>query len=84
MAKVVKIWNKGSISVAVEVGKDDANNESVHVHVYKNGRRTKSRIPGNCPDIDSKDALIADQLFYDNYYEISKYYQEVKDGKYDG
>lgn len=82
MAKVVKSWSKGSVSIAVEAGKDDANREEVHVHVYKNDKRTKSRIPGSCKDIDDKDADIAEQLFYDNLSEIRNYYEDVKKGLY--
>ena len=84
MATVVKSWSDGSISIAVEAGKDDANREATHVHVYKNGRRTKSRIPGLCPDLDDKDADIADRLFSEHLSEIEKYYDDVKKGKYDG
>lgn len=46
MAKIIREWTKGSISIAVEAGKDDMNKEDTHVHIYKRGRRTKSRIPG--------------------------------------
>ena len=84
MATIIKEWSNGSISIAVEAGKDDANRERTHVHVYKNGKRTQSRIPGKCPDIDDSDADKAEQLYYDNLSEIEETYQDVKDGKYDG
>lgn len=84
MVTIIKAWSNGSISIAVEAGKDDANRKGTHVHVYKNGRRTQSRIPEKCPDIDDSDEDKAEQLYYDNLYEIEKIYHDVKDGKYDG
>ena len=52
MAKIVKEWSKGSISIAVEIGRDDMNRDGTHVHIYKRGRRTDSRIPGKNRDLD--------------------------------
>lgn len=83
MATIAEEWSNGSISIAVECGKDDANRESCHVHVYKNGRRTSSRFPGKQPDLDSKDADKAEALYYDHLYEIQRVYNDVKEGKYD-
>lgn len=37
MAKIIKEWTDGSVSIAVESGKDDMNREGTHVHIYKNG-----------------------------------------------
>lgn len=83
MAKIVREWiGTNGISIAVEHGKDDANKEETHVHVYKRGRRTQSRIPGKCKDIDSADEEIAGKLYDNNLNEIDKYYQDVKNGIY--
>lgn len=84
MAKIIKEWPNGSISIAVEAGKDDMNQEGTHVHIYKRGRRTKSRIPGKNYDLDDADFDIAEELYYANYSEIDKLCGEVKNGKYDG
>lgn len=83
MAKVIKEWGTYRVSIAVEAGKDDANREDTHVHVYKRGRRTQTRIPGNNKDLDREDFEIAQDLFEENYKEISKLYEDVKNGKYD-
>lgn len=83
MAKVIKEWVKGSISVAVEAGKDDMNREGTHVHIYKRGRRTSSRIPGKNRDIDEDDFDIAENLYYKNLSEIELYCDKVKNGEYD-
>lgn len=82
MGKVVKDWTDGSVSVAVESGKDDMNREGTHVHVYKRGRRTDTRIPGRNKDLDDKDFDIAEKLYYANYSEIDKLCKEVKEGKH--
>ena len=87
MAKIVKEWPGTLVSIAVEVGRDDANKEQTHVHVYKNGRRTDARISlGKCYDtgINDKEYDEAERLFNQNLREIERYYQEVKDGKHDG
>ena len=84
MAKIIKDWTKGSISIAVEAGKDDMNREGTHVHIYKRGRRTESRIPGKNRDLDDSDFDIAVELYYANYREIDKICEDVKNGKYDG
>lgn len=83
MAKIVKEWCDGSVSIAVEAGIDDANKEGTHVHVYKRGRRTSSRIPGRNRDLDDKDFDIAERLYYSNLHEIEKLCSDVKKGKYD-
>lgn len=84
MATIIDQWCEGSVCVAVEAGKDDMNREGTHVHIYKSGRRTKSRIPGKNIDMDSKDFYIAERLFNKHYYEIDKLCDDVKKGKYDG
>lgn len=83
MAKIVKEWSQGSISIAVEAGKDDMNREGTHVHIYKRGRRSESRIPGNNRDLDNKDFEVAEELYYKNLREIATLCEEVKDGFYD-
>ena len=83
MATIIKAWSKGSVSIAVESGKDDMNREGTHVHVYKNGRRTESRIPGRNKGLDNKDYYTAETLYDENLYEIDKYCADVKNGKYD-
>jgi len=85
MSTIVKTWSNGSVSIAVEAGKDSMNQENngPHVHVYKRDRRTKSRIPGKNKDLDAKDYDIAEKLFYDNYREIDFYCNQVREGKYD-
>ena len=85
MATPVRQWTSGSISIAVESGKDDANRESVHVHVYKNGRRTDARISlrdSSSRGIDNQDFEIAGRLFDDNLNEIQREYEKVKNGNY--
>lgn len=82
MATIIKEWYKGSISIAVESGKDDMNKEGSHVHVYKRGRRTASRIPGRNKDLDDKDFDIAEELYYDNFREIENLCNDVKEGKH--
>ena len=84
MAKIIKEWSRGSISIAVEAGKDDMNREGPHVHIYKRGRRTDSRIPGKNRDLDDKDFDLAEELYDDNIREIERYCQDVLEGKYDG
>lgn len=83
MAKIIKEWVEGSVSIAVEAGKNDMNREGTHVHVYKRGRRTDSRIPGNNRDLDPDDFDIAEDLYYRNLSEIDSLCKDVKDGKYD-
>ena len=83
MAKIIKEWGEGSVSIAVEAGKNDMNREGTHVHVYKRGRRTDSRIPGNNRDLDPDDFDIAEDLYYRNLSEIDSLCKDVKDGKYD-
>ena len=83
MAKIVKEWSQGSVSIAVEAGKDDMNKEGTHVHIYKRGRRTDSRIPGRNRDLDGRDFDIAEQLYYENIREIETLCAAVKDGRYD-
>lgn len=83
MAKIVKEWSNGSVSIAVEAGVDDANKEGTHVHVYKRGRRTRSRIPGNNYDLDTKDFETAERLYDMHYREIEKLCNDVIAGKYD-
>lgn len=83
MAKIIKEWSSGSVSIAVEAGKNHMNSEDAHVHIYKRGRRTDSRIPGSNKDLDSKDFDIAEDLYYQHLSEIEKFCQEVKDGKHD-
>ena len=83
MAKIIEEWSKGSISIAVEAGKDDMNREGTHVHVYKRGRRTDSRIPGKNRDLDDNDFDTAEELYYRHLPEIEKLCRAVKDGKYD-
>lgn len=87
MAKVIRKWEDGSVSVAVEAGKDDMCSEGTHVHVYKNGRRTQTWISltktkGN--DLDTKDVKTAEDLFERNYSEIDALCDGVKNGEYDG
>lgn len=85
MAKPVCEWSDGSISVAVESGMYDANKEEMHVHVYKRGRRTDTRISlkgTEGRDLDRSDVEKAEALFDKNYYEIVKEYEKVKDGYY--
>lgn len=83
MAKILKQWSDGSVSIAVEAGKDDMNREDTHVHIYKRGRRTNSRIPGRNKDLDDRDFEIAGKLYDNNLSEIEQWCQAVKDGKYD-
>lgn len=83
MAKIIREWSEGSVSIAVEAGKDDMNREGTHVHVYKRGRRTSSRIPGKNYDIDDKDFDMAEELYYGHISEIEDICNDVKDGKYD-
>ena len=83
MAKIIKEWSKGSVSIAVQAGKDDMCCEGTHVHIYKRGRRTDSRIPGRNKDLDSKDFDIAEDLYDQNLSEIETLCKAVKDGKYD-
>ncbi len=83
MAKKIKEWSKGSISIVVESGKDDMNKEGIHVHIYKRNRRTNSRIPGSNKDLDRQDFETAEDLYERNYSEIRSLCQDVKDGKYD-
>lgn len=83
MAKIIKEWNEGSVSIAVEAGKDDMNREGSHVHVYKRGRRTRSRIPGRNYDLDDRDFDAAEKLYYGHLSEIETLCNEVKEGRYD-
>ena len=83
MAKIIKEWSKGSVSIAVEAGKDDMNREGSHVHIYKRGRRTDSRIPGRNRDLDDSDFDTAEDLYYQNLSEIESLCMAVRDGKYD-
>ena len=84
MAKIVKQFgDRDNVMIAVEAGKDDANREGVHVHVYKRGRRTDTRIPGNNRDLDDKDYDKAYELFNSNYSEIRDYYERVARGEFD-
>ncbi len=82
MAKTIKEWSKGSVSIVVEAGKDDMNREGTHVHIYKRGRRTSSRIPGKNRDLDDDDFEIAEDLYYKNLSEIESYCNDVKNGRY--
>ena len=83
MAKIIKEWEKGSVSIVVEAGKDDMNREGTHVHIYKRGRRTSSRIPGRNRDVDEADFDLAEELYYQHFSEIEEICQAVKAGKYD-
>lgn len=83
MAKVIKEWSKGSVSIAVETGKDDMNKEGTHVHIYKRGCRTASRIPGKNQDLDNNDFDTAEELYYRHLSEIEALCMEVKDGRHD-
>lgn len=83
MGKVIKKWSEGSVSIAVESGRDDMNKENTHVHIYKRGRRTKSRIPGKNKDLDEDDFDTAEKLYYANFREIEELCGEVIKGKYD-
>ncbi len=83
MATIIKQWSEGSVSIAVEAGKDDMNREGTHVHVYKRDRRTKTRIPGKNYDLDDKDFDIAEELYYSNIREIETLCDGVKKGLYD-
>lgn len=86
MAAIIKEWSCGSVSIAVESGKDDMNSEGTHVHVYKRRRRTNTRISINetkGKDLDENDKRTAEKLFEDNYYEIDSICDDVKNGKYD-
>lgn len=83
MAKIVKEWSKGSISIAVEIGRDDMNRDGTHVHIYKRGRRTDSRIPGKNRDLDDGDFDTAEDLYYKHLSEIEALCNEVKTGRYD-
>ena len=79
----VKSWGNGRITIAVEAGKWDTNREQPHVHVYKNGKRTEARLPGNNSGIlDYQDEKAANSLYDDNYNDIQETYQDVRDGKY--
>ena len=84
MAKIIKEWKSGSVSIAVEAGKDDMNREGTHVHIYKRGRRTSSRIPGRNRDVDDADFEVAEDLYYRYLIEIETICRAVKDGKYYG
>lgn len=79
----MKEWSDGGVSIAVEAGVDDANKEGTHVHVYKRGRRTSSRIPGRNSDVDDNDFDVAERLYYMHLDEIEKLCLDVKNGKYD-
>lgn len=83
MAKVIKEWSRGSVSIAVEARKDDMNREGMHVHIYKRGRRTDSRITGRNRNLDDNDFGIAENLHYQHVSEIESLCQTVKDGRYD-
>lgn len=83
MSTKIKEWKNGSISIAVEAGKDDMNKEGCHVHIYKRGKRTKSRIPGSNYDLDKKDFEVAKKLFVQHVKEIEALCRAVKEGKYD-
>lgn len=83
MTKIIREWSEGSVSIAVEAGKDDMNREGIHVHVYKRGRRTGSRIPGKNRDLDNKDFDTAKDLCYRHISEIETLCDDVRDGKYD-
>lgn len=83
MAKILKEWENGSVSIAVEAGKDDMNREGPHVHIYKRGRRTSSRIPGQNRDIDDADFDTAEELYYRHLSEIESICRAVKNGEYD-
>lgn len=83
MAKIIKEWSSGSVSIAVEAGKDDMNKEGTHVHVYKRGRRTDSRVPGKNKDLDDADYDLAETLYYKHLSEIEQMCEAVKSGKYD-
>lgn len=88
MATKIQSWGRGAIEIAVESGRSDANRErDAHVHVYKNGRRTKARISirgdEDCSELSRSELKEAIALFNDNYREICSYYQDVRDGKYD-
>lgn len=82
MAKIIKQWSNGSVSIAVEAGKDDMNREDSHVHIYKRDRRTESRIPGRNKDLDDKDFDLAEELYYAHIREITSLCDDVKAGKY--
>jgi len=85
MAKPVWTASDGSITIAVESGKDDANHERVHVHVYKNGRRTNTRIQDGYAigsDLDASDVKAAENLYDRNYSDIRGEYEKVKQGYY--
>jgi len=84
MATIIRQWSKGSVSIAVEAGVDDMRREGTHVHIYKRGRRTDSRIPGRNRDLDDEDFDTAEDLYYDNIREIESICEDVADGKYDG
>lgn len=86
MATIIKEWIEGSVSIAVEAGKDDMNSEGTHVHVYKGGKRTKvwismTKTKGE-KDLDPKDVKTAENLFDRNYKEIDSLCDDVKKGKY--
>lgn len=83
MAKIIKEWIKGSVSIAVESGRDDMNKEGPHVHVYKRGRRTASRIPGRNRDLDDSDYNDAEDLYHDHISEIESLCNDILKGKYD-
>lgn len=84
MAKIIKEWSKGSVSIAVEAGKNTMNSErESHVHIYKRGRRTKSRIPGRNLDLDNQDFDTAEDLYYQHLSEIESFCKAVRDGEYD-
>ncbi len=88
MGKPVKMWEDGSVGIAVESGKDTMNRElragGPHVHVYKNRKRTDSRIPGRNKDLDANDYRAAEKLFDKHYKEIATLCKEVAEGKHDG
>lgn len=83
MAKIIEEWSSGSVSIAVEAGKDDMNREGPHVHIYKRGRRTQSRLPGKNRDLDDADFDTAENLYYRYLDEIQTLCHAIKDGKYD-
>jgi len=77
VATIANEWSEGSVSIAVETGKDDANREGVHVHIYKKGSRTKAFISlsdYSKKGIDENDFETACKLFNQNFSEIKRYY----------
>ena len=86
MGTPVKKWVEGSVAIAVERGRDAMKQElragGPHAHVYKNGKRTDSRIPGKNKDVDAKDYRIAEKLFDKYYYDIKRECEKVAAGEY--